>query len=63
MVGEARVAIESMIQGKPTIVGFSTSEDYFKGDLVTENNIRKPEKYNFTGVNYDKKYIQISYLK
>jgi hypothetical protein len=43
------------MQGKPTIVGFSTSEDYFKGDLVTEKNIRKLEEYNFTGVNYEKK--------
>jgi len=55
VIGVGRVALESMIQNKPVIVGSTNTEKYFIGDLVTQENIEKLETYNFTGRNYRKK--------
>ena len=52
VIGVGRVALEAMIQCKPTIIGHSNNETDLVGDKVDLSNFTKLEATNFTGRNY-----------
>jgi glycosyltransferase involved in cell wall biosynthesis len=54
VVGVGRIAMEAMAQGKTTIVGSSYTDSKVTGALITEDNVDKFMKYNFTGRNFEK---------